>query len=86
MAWALAIIWLKHVKTDYAIVLNPDVIFEDDSFQHMINESKNLESFSILAPISKDLNYPNYKINSDSIKFNENSPFKVSSVDVMQCF
>ena len=73
---------LKHVKTDYAIILNPDVILEENTIQEIINESKNISSFVILAPLSDDVNYPNYKIEKkDLLSTNINKPFKVKSVD-----
>jgi N-acetylglucosaminyl-diphospho-decaprenol L-rhamnosyltransferase len=73
---------LKHVKTDYAIVLNPDVILEKNTIQEIINESISINSFAILAPLSADAKYPNYKINKkDLANVNENLPFKVKSVD-----
>jgi GT2 family glycosyltransferase len=73
---------LKQVKTDYAIILNPDVILEKNTIQEIINESINIESFAILAPISDDLRFPNYKLNKkDFVDINDNKPFKVKSVD-----
>ena len=72
---------LKHVKTDYAIILNPDVILKKDTIEKIINCPNQIESFAILAPISTDPKYPNYKIkkNVDNIDFN--LPFKVETVD-----
>ena len=72
---------LKHVKTDYAIILNPDVILKKDTMEEIINGSNQIEPFAILAPISTDPKYPNYKIrqNIDNIDFN--LPFKVETVD-----
>ena len=72
---------LKQVKTDYAIILNPDVILKKDTIEEIINCSHQIESFAILAPISTDPKYPNYKIkkNIDSIDYN--LPFKVESID-----
>ena len=73
---------LKQVKTDYVIILNPDVILEKNTIQKIINESINIESFVILAPISDDLKFPNYKLNKkDFVDINDNKPFKVKSVD-----
>ena len=72
---------LKHVKTDYVIILNPDVILKKDTIEEIINCPNQIESFAILAPISADPKYPNYKIkkNEDNIDFN--LPFKVETVD-----
>ena len=51
---------LQHVKTDYAIILNPDVTLQPNTLEEIFRASKNIEDFSILAPISSDANYPNY--------------------------
>ena len=73
---------LRHVETDYAIILNPDVILKKDTIQQIINESSKINSFAILAPLSDDLKYPNYKLDKkDFISANNNNPFKVKSVD-----
>ena len=73
---------LNHVKTDYALILNPDVILYDNTISEIINESKKIDSFAILAPLSDDDNYPNYKIKKEDEKNISNlNPFKVQSVD-----
>ena len=71
---------LKHVKTDYAFVLNPDVILEKDSIDEIILSSKEIETFSIISPISNSVEYPNYKFDKDH-KYNNSNAFKVKSVD-----
>ena len=73
---------LKNIKTDFALILNPDVILEKDTINEIINASKNLQPFAILAPISNKKNYPNYKLykKKDFLK-NTTAPFKVKSVD-----
>ena len=73
---------LKNVKTDYALILNPDVILQDNTISEIINESKKIESFAVLAPLSEDDKYPNYKIKQEDKKnINNLNPFKVKSVD-----
>jgi GT2 family glycosyltransferase len=70
------------VTTDYAIILNPDVIFEDNSIQKIIDESQKINSFAILAPISIDKKYPNYKMHKkDFSRKDDHTPFKVKSID-----
>ena len=71
---------LKHVKTDYAFVLNPDVILEKDSIDEIILSSQKIESFSIIAPISNSIEYPNYKFGKKQ-EYNNNNAFEVKSVD-----
>jgi len=73
---------LKHVKTDYAIILNPDVVLEKDTIQEIITESKSINSFAMLAPLSDDLSYPNYKVDKkDLSSVSNNIPFQVQSID-----
>ena len=74
---------LKYVKTEYAIVLNPDVILEKNTIQEIIDVSKNINSFAILAPLSTDEKNPNYKKDekNKTINLDDGSPFKVKSVD-----
>ena len=53
---------IKLCKTDYAFVINPDVKFYEDTLQELISFSSKHNDYSILAPISDDIEYPNYKI------------------------
>ena len=71
---------LKHVKTDYAFVLNPDVILEKNSIDEIILSSQKIEYSSIIAPISNSIEYPNYKFGKNHI-FDNTNAFKVKSVD-----
>ena len=73
---------LKKIKSDYVFILNPDVILDSDTINELIEASKKLESFSIIAPIETNKNYPNYKLkkNFDELK-DEINPFDVQSVD-----
>jgi len=73
---------LKSVKTDYALILNPDVILQKNTIQEIINGSQDIRSFTVLAPLSEDVKYPNYKIDQKDVNsINEILPFKVKSVD-----
>tara|TARA_B100001057_G_scaffold459944_1_gene510581 strand:+ start:982 stop:1866 length:885 start_codon:yes stop_codon:yes gene_type:complete len=73
---------LKYVKTDFAIIINPDIIFEENSVDELISELKKIKSFEISAPISSDTKYPNYKIDKKFLRDKNNlEPFKVKSVD-----
>lgn len=71
---------LKQVKTDFAIILNPDVVLKKDTIQEIIYGSKKIDTYSILAPLSVDEKYPNYKTDKKYLINNEN-PFRVKSVD-----
>ena len=73
---------LNNVKTEYALILNPDVILSDNTISEIINESKKIDSFAVLAPLSEDDKNPNYKIKKiDKKNINNLNPFKVESVD-----
>ena len=73
---------LNNVKTEYALILNPDVILRDNTISEIINESKKIDSFAVLAPLSEDDKNPNYKIKQiDKKNINNLNPFKVESVD-----
>jgi len=73
---------IKKTKTDYVLILNPDVILECKTINELIAASQKISNFAIMAPISSDINYPNYKLDSQQEITNKNkSPFKVKSVD-----
>ena len=73
---------LRNVKSDYALILNPDVILEEKTIDELISTSKQIKEYSIIAPISKDENYPNYKSSNDSSdNSDDEKPFKVNSID-----
>ena len=73
---------LKHVKTDFAMILNPDVILEKNTIQEIINESKKINSFAMLAPLSDNKKYPNYKIDKKKPSdLNRVNHCKVTSID-----
>ena len=72
---------IKLCKTDYAFVINPDVKFYENTMQELISLSSKYNDYSILAPISDDTKYLNYKIKNKKIK-NDNPDFlNVDSVD-----
>ena len=71
---------IKHVDTDLALILNPDVILEKDAISNLLESANQLSSFAIISPISDNKKYPNYKIDKNQIIGNLN-PFKVFSVD-----
>ena len=73
---------LRYVKTDYAFILNPDVILKKNTIDEIISESNKIQHFSIIAPISNKEDYPNYQL--DDLKHltkHTLNPFKVKSVD-----
>ena len=73
---------IKKTKTDFVLILNPDVILEKKTINELILASEKISEFAIIAPISSDINYPNYKLNNNKkIVIKKESPFKVKSID-----
>jgi N-acetylglucosaminyl-diphospho-decaprenol L-rhamnosyltransferase len=72
---------IKLCKTDYAFVINPDVKFYENTMQELIALSSKYNDYSILAPISDDTKYPNYKIKNKKIKNDDPDFLNVDSVD-----
>ncbi len=71
---------IKNTDKDFALILNPDVILENNTLDEIINASKLIQSFGIVSPISSQSEYPNYK--ADKIfSINQLDPFQVNSVD-----
>ncbi len=71
---------IKNVNKDFALILNPDVALEGNCINEIITASKEIENFSIIAPISGKDEYPNYILKKGQ-NFNPVKPFKVRSVD-----
>jgi len=75
-------IGIKNTNKDFTLILNPDVILEKEAINQIINASKIIDSFSIIAPILDKTKYPNYKFDyKKNQKFDPIKPFKVKSVD-----
>ena len=73
---------IKEVKTDYVLIINPDLILEDNTINELILASELIKDFSILSPISSNTNYPNYDIDENQKKLRkENIPYRVNAVD-----
>ena len=73
---------INEAKTDYVLIINPDVILEKDTIDELIKASENISDFSILSPISSNINFPNYTLDEKQKKIKkENLPFSVNAVD-----
>ena len=72
---------IRLCKTDYAFVINPDVKLHHNTIQEMIDFSSNNNDYCILAPISDDAKYPNYKIMIKNTINNKLDYLNVDSVD-----
>ena len=72
---------IKLCRTKYAFIINPDVKFYQDTLQELIILSSKYKDYSILAPISDDIKYPNYKINTKHLINDDPDLLSVDSVD-----
>ena len=73
-------IGIKEAKTDFVLVLNPDVILEKNFLEEIFSASKEISDFSILAPLENK--FKNYKIlNNLDLNKKKDLPFKVSYID-----
>ena len=75
-------IGIRDTKKDFTLILNPDVVLEKNAINQIINASKIIESFSVIAPILDEIKHPNFKLdNKKNQKFDPIKPFMVKSVD-----
>jgi len=73
---------IKKTKTDFVLILNPDVILESTTINELIMASRKISDFAIMAPISSDIDYPNYNLENNQRFLTKNEyPFKVKSID-----
>ncbi len=71
---------IKNSKSDYVFILNPDVILQKNTIEELINASKEISAFGVIAPFEVDTDNPNFEIEKE-VKLNFESPFNVKSVD-----
>ena len=71
----------RNINTDYALILNPDVILENNTIDELIKASTLIESFSIIAPVINSDRNLNYKNLNKKINLDLSQPFRVKSVD-----
>ena len=73
---------INEAKTDYVFIINPDVVLENNTIDELILASEKISDFSILSPISSNIDYPNYNLDEKQKKIKkENLPFSVNAVD-----
>ena len=73
-------IGIKKTNTNYVFVLNPDVVFNKDTFENLILGVKNIDDFSIISPINQDRKLPNYEI-IKNYPLNYDDTIDVDSID-----
>ena len=75
-------IGLRKSNTKFAFILNPDVVFEDNTFSNLIENIKDIDDFSILSPINENDLLPNFEIKGNYLNINKN----ILEVDVIDGF
>ena len=55
-------IGIKKSNSKYVFILNPDVVFKENTFFQLTEAVKKIDDFSIISPINEDINLPNYEI------------------------
>ena len=73
-------IGIKKANTQFVYVLNPDVKFEETTFEKIKISSRKIEDFAILSPIHNNKNFPNYKIYNTDLNVDGNI-IDVDSID-----
>ena len=71
---------IKRSNTNYVFILNPDVVFKENTFSKLKETIKKIDDFSIISPINEDSNFPNYQIKKDYKNINDDI-IEVDSVD-----
>ena len=73
-------IGINYAKSDYVLILNPDVLLFKDTIDNLVDEGKQLRNFAIISSISDDKEFPNFSIKTKkNINYEKN--FEVDSVD-----
>ena len=75
-------IGIKKTATKYAFVLNPDVVFKENTFLNLVEAVKNIDNFSIISPVNEDKSFPNYRIKNNYPIINDN----IMEVDIIDGF
>ena len=56
---------LSKTDTNYALIINPDVVLSDNALKNFFLTVKKIPNFGILAPISKNEKYQNFNFDID---------------------
>ena len=76
-------IGLKRCKTEYAYVLNPDTILNEDTLINLYEGLGKISDFSLASPLNDDPKIPNYKILTSS---NNSNILSVDRIDGFSMF
>ena len=73
-------IGIDKAKSDFVLILNPDVTLYKDTIDELLKAGQELQNFAIMSPICDDIDYPNYSIKNKKNIYSENI-FEVESLD-----
>ena len=71
---------IKKCDTQFAYILNPDVILKKNTFNFLSESCSKISDFALISPIHSDEKYPNYKIKKKYDYVDENI-FEVDDID-----
>jgi N-acetylglucosaminyl-diphospho-decaprenol L-rhamnosyltransferase len=71
---------IKIAKTDFALIINPDVVLNNSTINELMNAINNLKDFAVISPISSKPKNPNYKLGKNHC-YDKIHPFEVKSID-----
>ena len=57
---------LSKVKTNYALIINPDVVLKEGAIKNFFLTIKKIPNFGIIAPVSKNEKYQNFNLDLDN--------------------
>ena len=71
---------IKRSNTKYVFIINPDVMFNENTFSYLVSALEKIDDFSIISPINEDSNFPNYEIKKNYQKLSDDI-IEVDNVD-----
>ena len=71
---------IEKAKSDFVLILNPDVTLYNDTIDKLLKASKKLQNFAIMSPLCEDISYPNYSVKNKK-NINYENIFEVDSLD-----
>ena len=73
-------IGIEKAKSDFVLILNPDVLLFKNTIDQLIYAGKNLQNFAIISPISDNVDFPNFTIKQKN-NIDYEKVFEVDSLD-----
>ena len=72
-------IGINKAKSDFVLIMNPDVILFKHTIVRLFRAIKKIKDFTIISPLSSNLKYPNYSTKKKNLNFKQ--IFEVDSLD-----